>query len=74
MTRLGIPVPPGFTVTSPACNDYLQSGGSFPEGLWDQVVDALHAIEAQTGKCARRSDRTRSSWRADREPSSRCPG
>ncbi len=49
MTRIGVPVPPGFTVTTEACNEYSASG-KFPEGMWDQVIDALHKIEAKTGK------------------------
>jgi len=31
MTRIGLPVPPGFTVTTEACNAYLAAGGKFPE-------------------------------------------
>jgi pyruvate,orthophosphate dikinase len=50
MTRLNVPVPPGFTVTTEACNTYLNSAGVFPEGLWEQVIDAVHAIESATGK------------------------
>ncbi len=50
MTRLGVPVPPGFTVTSAACNAYSESGGTLPEGVWDQVIDAMHNIESGTGK------------------------
>ncbi len=50
MTRLDIPVPPGFTVTTRACNRYLQMDGKFPDDLWVQVVDALHSIEEQSGK------------------------
>ncbi len=50
MTRIGVPVPPGFTVTTEACNAYLAEGGSFPEGLWEQELQALKAIEAATGK------------------------
>jgi len=50
MTRIGVPVPPGFTVTTEACNAYLAAGNQFPEGMWEQEVEALHAIEAQTGK------------------------
>ncbi len=49
MTRLGIPVPPGFTVTTEACNTYLESSG-FPEGMWEQELDAIHKIENMTGK------------------------
>jgi pyruvate,orthophosphate dikinase len=50
MTRLGIPVPPGFTVTTEACNAYLQADYTFPEGMWEQELAAIHTIEASTGK------------------------
>jgi pyruvate,orthophosphate dikinase len=50
MTRLDVPVPPGFTITTEACNAYLDSGGVFPELMWEQVLDAVKTIEDQTGK------------------------
>ncbi|HZD55557.1 MAG TPA: pyruvate, phosphate dikinase, partial [Anaerolineales bacterium] len=50
MTRIGVPVPPGFTVTTEACNAYLEGGGKFPEGMWDQELEALKEVEAETGK------------------------
>ncbi len=50
MTRAGVPVPPGFTVTTEACNAYLASGNKFPEGMWDQELTALKKVEEQTGK------------------------
>ncbi|MEJ2099287.1 MAG: pyruvate, phosphate dikinase, partial [Desulfobacterales bacterium] len=50
MARLGLPVPPGFTVTTEACNTYLAAGESFPEGMWEQELEALGKIEAVTGK------------------------
>ncbi|NTU80138.1 MAG: pyruvate, phosphate dikinase [Chloroflexales bacterium] len=50
MTRTGVPVPPGFTITTEACNAYYEFGQQFPEGLWDQALEALKDIEAQTGK------------------------
>ena len=50
MTRLGVPVPPGFTATTVACNAYLEHGGEFPEGYWDQEFKALAALEDATGK------------------------
>ncbi|MHB1384769.1 MAG: PEP/pyruvate-binding domain-containing protein, partial [Bellilinea sp.] len=50
MTRLGIPVPPGFTITTEACNAYLAGGNKFPEGLWDQVLAALKETEKASGK------------------------
>lgn len=49
MTRLGFPVPPGFTVTTEACRDYIAQGG-FPDGLWDEIVQAVHRLEQKTGK------------------------
>ncbi|HMD88511.1 MAG TPA: pyruvate, phosphate dikinase [Anaerolineaceae bacterium] len=50
MTRIGVPVPPGFTVTTEACNAYLAGGEKFPEGMWDQMMDALKVVEKQAGK------------------------
>jgi len=50
MHRIGLPVPPGFTVTTEACNAYLAEGGVFPEGMWDQELQALMTIEKETGK------------------------
>ncbi len=49
MTRIGVPVPPGFTVTTAACNAYLKAGG-FPADMWEQELEALRAVEAATGK------------------------
>ena len=50
MVRIGIPVPPGFTVTTEACNAYLAAGETFPQGMWEQELEALGKIEAATGK------------------------
>ena len=50
MTRLGLPVPPGFTITTEACIAYLEVGEQFPEGMWEQSLDALRAVESQAGK------------------------
>ena len=50
MVRIGISVPPGFTVTTEACNAYLEAGENFPEGMWQQVVKALKVVESATGK------------------------
>jgi pyruvate,orthophosphate dikinase len=49
-TRLGIPVPPGFTVTTEGCNDYLEAGEEFPGNSWEQILEAISALEEQTGK------------------------
>jgi pyruvate,orthophosphate dikinase len=50
MTRIGVPVPPGFTITTEACNAYLAAGEKFPESMWDQVIEALREVERATGK------------------------
>ncbi len=50
MARIGVPVPPGFSVTTEACNAYLAEHGTFPEGMWEQEKEALKAIEIATGK------------------------
>ena len=49
MTRLEVSVPPGLTVTTEACNDYLAAGEEFPEGMWEQVLDAVKAVEKEKG-------------------------
>lgn len=49
MTNIGLPVPPGFTITTDTCNAYL-ADGDFPPGLWDQVLDALGDVESNMGK------------------------
>src|SRR5205823_14902805 len=50
MTKAGLPVPPGFTITTEACIAYYDSGRKFPEGLWEQALTALKDVERQTGK------------------------
>src|SRR5205814_1707554 len=50
MTRAGLPVPPGFTITTEACNAYYASGKRFPDGMWDQATEALHHVEEKAGK------------------------
>jgi pyruvate, orthophosphate dikinase len=50
MTNAGLPVPPGFTITTEACNAYYSSGEKFPDGMWEQALDALAKIEAAAGK------------------------
>ena len=50
MTRAGLPVPPGFIVTTEACNTFYANQKQFPEGLWEQVVKGLRKLEEKTGK------------------------
>jgi pyruvate,orthophosphate dikinase len=49
MTRAGVPVPPGFTVTTEACNEFRKAG-KFPSGQWKQMQDAMKKVEKKTGK------------------------
>jgi pyruvate,orthophosphate dikinase len=50
MTNAGLPVPPGFTITTEACNAYYASGKQFPPGMWDQALAALRIVEEQIGR------------------------
>ena len=50
MTNARLPVPPGFTITTEACNAYFKNGERLPEGLWDQAIAALRAVEDAAGK------------------------
>jgi pyruvate,orthophosphate dikinase len=50
MTNAGLPVPPGFTITTEACNDYFAGGEQLPASLWDDILEAVHAVEGLTGK------------------------
>jgi pyruvate,orthophosphate dikinase len=50
MTNAGLPTPPGFTITTEACNDYFAAGKQLPTGLWDDILEAVMAVEASTGK------------------------
>ncbi len=50
MTNLGLPVPPGLTITTEVCMDYINNGNKMPTGLMDEVKAALADVEKQTGK------------------------
>ena len=50
MTAIGLPVPAGFTVTTEACREYMRRGGSVPDGLSDQVAEAVARLEEATAK------------------------
>jgi pyruvate,orthophosphate dikinase len=49
-THQEIPVPPGFTVTTEGCNDYLAAGETFAAGMWEQALEAVGNLEKATGK------------------------
>src|SRR5262252_7710063 len=50
MTNASLPVPPGFTITTEACNDYYARGKTMPEGLWEQAIEDLRKVETAAGK------------------------
>ena len=50
MTNLGIPVPPGFTISTVACKEFYALGGKWPDGLEAEIKENLEKLEAATGK------------------------
>ncbi|HPT63169.1 MAG TPA: pyruvate, phosphate dikinase [Candidatus Atribacteria bacterium] len=50
MTRIGLPVPPGFTITTEACTHYYKNNQTWPEGLAEEVEENLKRLEEETGK------------------------
>jgi len=50
MARIGLPVPPGFTITTEACREYYAKNRQFPEGLEEQVREYMRKLEEKTGK------------------------
>ena len=50
MARIGLPVPPGFTVTTEACNRYLREGEKLWQELKEEILENLNKLENQTGR------------------------
>src|SRR5262245_9557284 len=50
MSNLGLPVPPGFTITTEVCSHYYGNGLAYPPGLEDDVVRALRRVEGTVGR------------------------
>ena len=50
MTKIGLPVPPGFTITTEVCNAYYANGKSLPASLMDEALTALAVVEEKLGK------------------------
>ena len=50
MTNIGLPVPPGLTITTEACIKFFEAENNFPEGMEDQLWEAMKVLEDQTGK------------------------
>src|SRR6476469_8691112 len=50
MTNMGLPVPPGFTISTDACKAYMAADDTMPDGLMDEVAAARTALESDMGK------------------------
>jgi pyruvate, orthophosphate dikinase len=50
MTNAGLPVPPGFTLTTEACNAFIELDRQFPDGLWEQTEKAMAKLEKELGR------------------------
>ncbi|MFM7739137.1 MAG: PEP/pyruvate-binding domain-containing protein, partial [Planctomycetota bacterium] len=50
MTKIGLPVPPGFTITTEVCTHYYENGRKYPDGLLTEVAKAVAWMEKETGK------------------------
>jgi pyruvate,orthophosphate dikinase len=50
MVNIGLPVPPGFTITTDVCRYYYDNGKKYPADLEDQIVEALHKVEEAMGR------------------------
>jgi len=50
MTNIGVPVPPGFTISAEVCDYYYKHDRTYPEGLKDEVNNAMKRLEEATGK------------------------
>lgn len=50
MAKMGIPVPPGFTISTEVCEYYYQNQQQYPQELWEEVKSHLHQVELDTGK------------------------
>ncbi len=50
MTKAGLPVPPGFIITTEVCKEYYENGKKLPEGLMEEVLESMKKLEEKTGK------------------------
>ena len=50
MTNLGLPVPPGFTITTEACIAYIDNDHAFPDGCLDEVDEHLATLQKEMDK------------------------
>ena len=74
MARIGLPVPPGFTITTEVCTHFYANGRTYPKGLEKEVDDAPRAASRRRSARSSATRRTRSSSPSARAPAPRCPG
>ncbi len=73
MTNAGLPVPPGFTISTEACTLYYEHGGRMPPVVDQEMLGHLKKLEAVAARVVRVAGTIRCSCRCARAPSSRCP-
>lgn len=49
MSSIGLSVPPGLTITTETCQEYNLNGSKLPDGLWEEVIEALRTVEEDMG-------------------------
>ncbi|KAL8121673.1 hypothetical protein AgCh_018416 [Apium graveolens] len=49
MASIGLSVPPGFTISTEACQEYQKNGKSLPEGLWEEILEGLEFVQEDMG-------------------------
>ncbi|PWA37230.1 orthophosphate dikinase, plastidic [Artemisia annua] len=49
MASIGLSVPPGLTISTEACNEYVQGGKKLPSGLWDEILEGLQYVQTEIG-------------------------
>ena len=72
MANLGLPVPPGFTITTEVCTYYYDHGRTYPPELKDEVDERARLCRQARRQDASATPRTRSSSRCARAPAPRC--
>ena len=73
MAAIGLPVPPGFTITTALCNSYYDAGRTLPAGLDAEIEDGLAHIEGIAGAGLSAIRTTRCWSPCARAPAPRCP-
>ena len=73
MTRIGLPVPAGFTITTQCCDDYLKNGRKLTASLRAEVMRNIARLEKVTGRKLGDSKRPAAGQRALRVRLARCP-